>query len=150
MHVRDAMLPAPVVASPEESFRSLLSRVVESRQATAAVLDDGGRLLGLVGIHDILRKIVPHYVHLDEKLSEVMHGSYFEERIARFQDLPVRELMSTDVDSVGPDDALIKAAAIMVEHRRKILPVLDGDRFVGIITRRSLLEHVVLHALPAA
>lgn len=147
MYVRDAMLAEPVTSRPNEPFLQFLSRVVASRQATAAVLGDDGRLLGLVGIHDILRKVVPVYVDFDTKLMEVMHESYFEERLSRLEGLTVADLMCTEIDSIAPDDTLIKAAALMVENGRKTLPVLDGDRFVGMITRRSLLERVVGAAL---
>ena len=144
MYVHEAMLPNPVTTQKDESFVSLLRRVVNERQATAAVLDDGGRLLGVVGIHDILRRIVPHYLDLDLKLMEVLHASYFEERLLKFEDLPVGDMMSTDLDTVAPDDTLIKAASLIVERRRKTLPVIDAEgRFIGMLTRRSLLEHVV-------
>lgn len=144
MYVQEAMLPNPVTTRAEESFVSLLRRVVNERQATAAVLDDGGRLVGVVGIHDILRRIVPHYLDLDPKLMEVLHASYFEERLLQFEDLPVGDMMSTELDTVAPDDTLIKAASLIVERRRKTLPVVDGDGcFIGMVTRRSLLEHVV-------
>lgn len=144
MYVHEAMLPNPVTTQRDESFVSLLRRVVNERQATAAVLDDGGRLLGVVGIHDILRRIVPHYLDLDLKLMEVLHASYFEERLLKFEDLPVGDMMSTDLDTVAPDDTLIKAASLIVERRRKTLPVIDAEgRFIGMLTRRSLLEHVV-------
>lgn len=147
MFVRDAMLDDPVTTTPDEKFLEFLRRVVESRQATAAVLDEQQRLLGLVGIHDVLEHIVPHYVRLDRKLSEVMHDGYFEEHLARSKDLKVSELMTTQIDTVAPDDTLIKAASILVTKKRKTLPVIENGRFVGVLTRRSLLEHVVDQAL---
>lgn len=147
MYVRDAMLTEPVTSRPTEPFLEFLHRVVDSRQATAAVLSDENRLLGLVGIHDVLRKVVPVYVDLDTKLMEVMHEGYFEERLSRLEGLTVADLMCTEIDSISPDDTLIKTAALMVENRRKTLPVLQDGKFVGMITRRSLLERVVGKAL---
>lgn len=143
MYVRTAMLEQPVTTHPEETFGELLAKLVGSRQATAAVLDGDGRLVGLVGIHDVLRKIVPLYVDLDTKLMEVMHESYFEERIARLAHTHVSDFMTTDLDTVSPDDSLIKAVVIIVENRRKTLPVLEDGKFLGMITRRSILEKVV-------
>jgi CBS-domain-containing membrane protein len=126
MHVRDALLPEPVTTTPDEPFSTFVDRVIDSRQATAAVLDADGRLVGLVGM-----------------LMEVLHDDYLEERLVRIGDLKVGDLMSVQMDTVELDDSLIKAAAIIVERGRKTLPVVENDRFVGMITRRSLLEHVV-------
>ncbi len=142
MYVRNALLEAPLTVHPDEPFESLLHRLLEFRQATAAVLDDEGSLVGIVGIHDILRKIVPLYVDLDQKLMEVMHEGYFEERLGRLQGLSARDFMTSPVDTVSPDDTLIKTVGLIVENRRKTLPVLDDGRFVGMITRRSILETV--------
>lgn len=144
MQVRSAMLDHPLTTTPEETFGSLLERMLPCRQATAAVLDAGGRLVGLVGVHDVLRKIVPLYVDLDSRLMEVMHESYFEERLAHLKDTKVTDFMTpvSAVDSVAPDDTLMKAVVIIVENRRKTLPVLDHGKYVGMITRRSILDKI--------
>lgn len=142
MLVRNAMLETAVTTTPDETFESLLEKLLCSRQATAAVLEEGGRLVGLVGIHDVLRRIVPVYVDLDHKLMELMHEDYFVERFDGLRHTRVRDLMSTKLDTVAPDDTLIKAVAIIVENNRKTLPVIENGRFIGMITRRSILERV--------
>ncbi len=143
MYVESAMVPDPTTTRPEVSFERLLAGLVSQSKSKAAVLDGEGRLVGVVGIHDILKKIVPHYVGLDAKLMEVMHAGYFGERLVRLQGMTVGDLMSTEIDSVAPDDPLIKAVSMMVERRRKALPVVDDDRrFVGLVTRRSILLRV--------
>lgn len=143
MYVRDALLSEPITTTPDETFESLIGRLATSRQATAAVLDPDGKLLGLIGIHDILRKIVPHYLDLDSALMEVMPSNYFEEHLDRLRGMRVEQFMCTKIDSVTPEDTLIKAVVLVVEKRRKTLPVLDHGRFVGMITRRSILEFIV-------
>jgi acetoin utilization protein AcuB len=50
--------------------------------------------------------------------------------------------MSTPVISVGPDDALAVAAALMLENKVGSLPVLEGRRPVGIITETDLLRQI--------
>lgn len=142
MLVRDAMLAEPITTTPEETFESLLPRQLASRQATAAVLGPDGELLGVVGIHDILRKIVPLYVDLDQKLMEVMHDGYAEERLKRLKDTRVVDFMTRSLDTVGPDDYITKAVALIVERCRKTLPVVQDGKFLGMITRRSILERL--------
>jgi CBS-domain-containing membrane protein len=143
MHVETAMVPNPTTTRPEVPFKRLLAGLVRSGKSKAAVLDGAGRLVGLIGVHDILKKIVPHYVGLDAKLMEVMHAGYFGERLLRLEGMTVADLMSTEIDSVAPDDPLIKAVSVMVERRRKALPVIDADgRFLGLVTRRSILARV--------
>jgi len=52
----------------------------------------------------------------------------------------VRDVMRTEVWSVTPDDALEDALLVMVQQRFGALPVLSGDRLVGIVTKVDLLN----------
>ena len=145
MLVKFAMETEPVRVSSTARLRTILEAILGSDQDAAMVVDEAGNLLGLVGIHDVLRQIVPKYLDLDANLAKVMHKSYFDEVFAEQGDVTATDLMShgSEVETVSPDDAVIKAAALFVEHRRKILPVVEGSRVVGVITRRSVLRRVL-------
>ena len=141
MAVRDALDANPLTISPDATIFQLIETILETKHTTAAVLDDQGRLLGMVGAHDIFRKIVPKYLKTGHNLMDVFHDGYYEEKFALFKETPVSSIMSTKLDSVHPDDAIIKAATLIVEKRRKTLPVIESNgAFVGLITRRSVLK----------
>ena len=55
----------------------------------------------------------------------------------------VREVMRTEVWSVTPDDSVEDALLILTREKFGALPVLSGDRLVGIITRADLLNAFV-------
>lgn len=59
----------------------------------------------------------------------------------RHEDMPIDEIVSSNLVTVTPDTALWQAARQMYEHRFSSLPVLDGDDFVGILTLSDVLEH---------
>jgi acetoin utilization protein AcuB len=48
------------------------------------------------------------------------------------------DIMTRRVRTVAPDDPLERAARVMLEHDVSGLPVLDGDRLVGIITESDI------------
>jgi len=52
--------------------------------------------------------------------------------------------MTTHLTTITPEATLVEAATVMAEERRKILPVVEGERFVGVITRMDILT---LHVL---
>jgi len=58
-------------------------------------------------------------------------------------DRSVREAMRTEVWSVTPDDSVEDALLILAREKFGALPVLSGDRLVGIITRADLLNAFV-------
>lgn len=52
----------------------------------------------------------------------------------------VRNWMSSPVITVTPRNTLPEARKITAEHKIRALPVMDGDRLVGIVTRRGLMR----------
>lgn len=55
----------------------------------------------------------------------------------------VREVMKTDVWSLTPEDSLEDAFLIIRRRKFGALPILSGDRLVGIITKIDLLNAVI-------
>jgi CBS domain-containing protein len=144
MMVRAALLPNPLTCAPEDSAEALLPRMIDDSEGTAAVLDGAGHFLGLLGLTDILSKIVPFYVQMDDHLANVMSKSALEDHFADLRGKTAAELMVKDVEAVDPDSSLMAAAARIVETGHRVLPVLLKDKtFVGLISRRSLLGRVV-------
>jgi acetoin utilization protein AcuB len=56
------------------------------------------------------------------------------------KDRKVREVMKTEVWSLTPDDAVEDALLIIQRKKFGALPVLDGDRLVGIITKLDMIN----------
>ncbi|MCX7832214.1 MAG: CBS and ACT domain-containing protein [Actinobacteria bacterium] len=52
----------------------------------------------------------------------------------------VRDFMSTNVITISPDGSLADAFALMKENRIRRLPVIEGDRLVGIVAYSDLLK----------
>ena len=54
--------------------------------------------------------------------------------------IPIKEIMRTDLRTVGPDDALKDAARILLNHKYGCLPVVKNGVLVGIITEADFLK----------
>lgn len=143
MKVREALLADPLTTFPQVKIDSLLTQLLADRDGTAAVLSDEGELLGVVGLTDVLQRIVPSYIGLNRNLAEVVHESYLEENLGLLQGVDVGDLMVAPATSVDLEDSLFEAACKIVEHGRRVLPALDGPRFVSFISRGSVLAAVL-------
>jgi len=64
--------------------------------------------------------------------------------------LPVREYMTTEVATVGPEADLQEIQKKIIENKQRILPVLQEGRIAGVITRTDLLNVLVGHGRPEA
>lgn len=93
------------------------------------VLDDGGRLVGIVTDRD-LRQMVFDPV-IQERLGDVVEA---------LGALTVRDVMTWAVLTVRPESGIRQAARLMHEQKVGALPVVEDGRVVGILTERDVLR----------
>ncbi|MFB6118286.1 site-2 protease family protein [Halosegnis sp.] len=114
--VEDIMTPAEQVdsVSPDTSVATLLDRMFAERHTGYPVLD-GDRVVGVVTLGDA------------QSVREVERDAY-----------TVAEVMSTELETTAPDAAAMDALEQMQEAGVGRLLVMDGDEFVGLISRTDL------------
>lgn len=95
------------------------------------VLDDYGDLCGIVTQRDLFRGAVLRSLGYGSRAEEMMLAS-----------LAVKDAMTEDPITVGPDTPLADAARLLLEHSIGCLPVLDGGRLVGILTEGDFVRFV--------
>ena len=93
----------------------------------------GERLVGIVSNRDLLAASLTSALEFGAR-----------ERRAFLRSVEVREVMTKDVVSVGPDMTIAKAARILIERRIGCLPVVKGEELVGIVTETDLLRAAYL------
>lgn len=115
-----------------------VAELFEARVPAIAVLDDAGRVLGILSERDVLRAVFPGY------LAEIRHSAFLtddastlEELAARARDLPVRDFMRTS-EVLKTSDSQIHAAERLMHSGDDALPVVDDDRFVGMLSVAGL------------
>jgi CBS domain-containing protein len=125
------LMTSPVVTLFAEQTLPLAEDIMHFKHIRhLPVIDDGGRLVGLVSHRDLLRAQISS-----------LTGFSAEERRARQDDVRVRELMTRDVWTVRPDTLASVAGQTMAEHRYGCLPVVDEQHvLVGIVTERDFLR----------
>lgn len=129
-------MSSPVVTvTPETSFKDCVRVLRRNRVSGLPVVDDAGRLVGLVSESDLLNKVEKR--DADSYLLESRRHRLDRARASAFD---VASAMSTDVVSVLPDLPIALAAREMHTRGFKRLPVVDArGRLVGIVSRGDLL-----------
>lgn len=134
MQIREAMTRDVVTVGPDTSAKDAGEVLAERGFAALPVVDDDGRLVGIVAEADVLRDRLPP----DPRL-----------RLRRDAPEPavppllVRGIMTEDVRTVPPGADVSDVARLFVEARLRSVPVVDGQRLVGIVSRRDLLRTLV-------
>jgi CBS domain-containing protein len=125
------------VAAETTGFKEIAGLLAEYRISALPVVDDLGRLVGVVSEADLLLK---------EAFGPGDHHRLVESRRTRREHakagaLVARDLMTSPAVTIGPEALIVEAARLMHDKAVKRLPVVDGDgRVVGIVTRSDLLR----------
>jgi CBS domain-containing protein len=123
-----------VTVGPEASVRNAAEVLADGGFAALPVVDGEGRLMGIVAEADLLRDRLPRDPRLHLR------------RDAVDTDLPpamVGAVMTLQVRTVEATADIADVARLFVEGRLRSVPVLDGGRLVGIVSRRDLLRTLV-------
>lgn len=130
MLVREAMT-SPVVTIPRTATVRQAIRVLHEHDITALpVLDDSGRLAGIVSEMDLLRGVFEHDPRAFAR--PLATASSPAPRL-------VEEVMTRDVEIARPGTDVAVLAETMMKTRIKSVPVLAGSDIVGIVSRRDLI-----------
>ncbi|MHB1012703.1 MAG: CBS domain-containing protein [Desulfobacteria bacterium] len=127
-HVSEYMSPATPVVSSRTSVQEAL-RLARDHGFSALPVCDEGRFLGMVGERDLLA-MTP---------SQATSLSRFEIHTLLDQ-VTVGAIVKFPPATVALDLPLREAVEIMVKHSTEILPVLENDRFAGIISWKEFLD----------
>ena len=131
MRVRDLMTREPITTPPDTPVLDARQQMLKERIRHLLVAEHG-RLVGVVTDRDIRLNLPSPATSLS--VWEINH------LLAR---LTVGQVMSKYVITVDPDRDARDAARIMLDEKIGALPVLEGDRLVGIITETDLLRALV-------
>lgn len=146
MAIRNYMTPDPVVVRPETPVEEIADLLLAHRINGVPVVDDAGRLLGVVTAADLLHRGADERLEPRESVwKENFYISLFNPRghaPGKAEGRTAAEVMTTEVHSVGPDERPSVAARLMVDHRLVSLPVVEEGKVIGVISRRDLLRHL--------
>ncbi|MEV6294925.1 CBS domain-containing protein [Streptomyces sp. NPDC051896] len=134
--VNDVMTRRVVALRTGAAFKDIVRTMQEWRVSALPVLDDGGRVVGVVSEADLLPK---------EELSERDLSRYGQARcpadVHKADAVTAAELMTTPAITVAPDSTLAHAARVMARSRVKRLPVVcRNGTLKGIVSRSDLLK----------
>lgn len=109
--------------APDERL-DLAALVMDRRRIRQLiVVDDDGRLLGLVSYRALLRLVAAH------RAGEIEEGGL------------VGEVMDPDPLTVRTDTALRDAVRLMLEQNISAVPVLEGDRVAGLLSEHDVVRY---------
>ena len=136
--VKDVMTTRVVSVTKAASFRTMAALLREHRVSAFPVLDDDGKVIGVVSEADMLAKeaLKSEPGGMPGMITGILRRKEHE----KARGTTAGDLMTSPAVTVTPDDTIQRAARLMYTRKVKRLPVVDANgHLVGIIGRTDLL-----------
>jgi CBS domain-containing protein len=124
MLAKDIMTRDIIMVKPQMTIKQLAMLLIKNQISGAPVAAEDGKIIGIVSEADILAKKARQ----------------------------VKGIMSTKVVSVNEETPVEEIAQLMAMHKIKRLPVMKGNKIVGIVSRADIVsaialgKHVAIHS----
>ncbi|MDQ0315747.1 CBS domain-containing protein [Amorphus orientalis] len=115
-----------VTARETASITEICETLAERKIGAIIVTDDAGSIVGILSERDIVRSCAAHG-------AEALHKT-------------VAELMTRSVITVSPDDNIATVMERMTSGRFRHMPVVQGDKLVGVISIGDVVKHRIAEA----
>ena len=154
MKVKEVMTESPFTMKPEQSLREAAIKLADFNVSGCPVVNERGEVVGVLSEVDILEALKTQYKELRMLMPpEITFGISFvqvvkeRDAVKALQDLkeiPVEKVMKKPI-TVTLNENVEKAIGLMVENKISRVPVVDGKRLVGIVTRGDILKGFFRH-----
>lgn len=98
-------------------------QLMAHKDVGALVVMEGEKLVGIISERDYARKVI-------------LHGRSSE-------DVPVREIMTSEVITVDPERTVEECMALVTQKRTRHLPVTESGRLIGVVSIGDLVKEVI-------
>ncbi|MDX1411207.1 MAG: CBS domain-containing protein [Nitrospirales bacterium] len=134
MVVREVMSTGVLTAKKTDTLRSVVIKMLSRHCGAIPVVEDDGKLIGLVAVRDVMIPLYPKY---GDYVHDNVHSRDFVEMEEGFPSVlkkTVGDVMSQNPLTVSPNDPILEAASYMgLKHFRRI-PVVEDGKLVGMVS----------------
>lgn len=130
--VKEIMNRRPRTVRPETSIDGLLERMMGQIEGCFPVVNKDQKLLGIVTESDVLQVLHP-------PIPQATVGSVFRQAMKSAAST-VGEIMTKRPVAVTPEMTVAEALNLMVAHKLRRLPVVEGEKLVGLVSLRDIIE----------
>ncbi|MFI4994817.1 MAG: CBS domain-containing protein [Hyphomicrobiales bacterium] len=141
MRAADVMTKNVVRIEPEASTTQACALMKRAHVSGLPVVDAYGKPIGIVTRSDLLRSHEPHRRGYATRLIQFVPGLGYLARQAGFRhDKKVGDVMTRKLIAATEETPLSDIVALLNGNRIKRVPVLHGDKMVGIVSRGDLIH----------
>ncbi len=150
MKAKDLMIPLQDYLKTDNTLKEAVNLLRAAKRGEEKVgvkglpvLDEKGKLTGMVSMGDILRAVYPSYMSM-MNLGDFTWDGMVESLAKQVADKQVETVMTKNVITIMEDDPLMECVDHMIRNKVQRLPVLDkSGKVVGMLYERDVFFAIV-------
>jgi len=143
---RNIMKKEVVTVAPDTTVEEAGRLFIEKNISGAPVVTREGRLYGIVTENDLITKNkrlhIPTILRIFDAFIPLESSSSLEKEMRKMAAYLVKDICTRDVITIKENTPLQEIATIMTERKVHLLPVMRGEKVVGVVGRREVLNAV--------
>ncbi|UCE73786.1 MAG: CBS domain-containing protein [Methanomassiliicoccales archaeon] len=137
----DIMTTDVVTVKPKDSLH-IVSRVLsEAKTSGAPVVDDIGRIVGVISEHDIVAYLST-FEDNDQDMVDSTDLPYLAHSYLQASAKPVEDIMTTGIITAKPDTSIEILARLMTDNNINRIPIVVKGKLVGMVSRIDILRNI--------
>ena len=143
MIASDFMTKNVITCNENQTVEDAATLMAEKGISVVPIVDDSGTLTGIITESDFITKIesVPHaMVNLRSLFGKNFNSGDVEQVYRESKAKKLSDVMTKSPKTMDPDATLDEVVKFMGENDIKRIPVVDGGKVVGIITRTNVIK----------
>ena len=143
MRARDVMVSPVITTKPYSLVGDVAKTLVERRISAVPVVDDEGKLVGIVSEGDLLHRTESGTERRRQPWLLALTGDEtLASEYVKAHGRKVADIMTRKVITATPDTPLYEIATLLEKKRIKRVPIVKDGQLVGIVTRANLVQAV--------
>jgi len=130
--------------SAETEVEELARLFVETGVSAMPVLDGRGALQGIVTETDLVEQNkplhIPTVISIFDWVLYLESEKNFREQVQKMTAKKVGEICTREVVTCTPETPVAEIAALMVDHKAHLIPVVEGEKVVGVVARLDIIR----------
>jgi len=143
----DVMTRDVITVKKETTIRELAELFARHRISSAPVMDDSGAMIGIVTETDLIEQDkslhIPTVVTIFDWVIYLESDKKFEKELKKMTGQTVGDIYSDKVVNVSPSTPVSDVADLISSRKINSVPVMDGNRLVGIVARIDLIRTMI-------
>ncbi len=145
--VGEIMTKEVITVQKTTTIRELAALITKHRIGSAPVVDDQGNLIGIVTESDLIEQDkslhIPTVVSLFDWVIYLESDKKFEKELKKVTGQTVADIYTEQVETVSPTTPVNEVADLMSRKKIHTLPVVAGNKLVGIVSRIDLIKTMI-------